>query len=332
MPQRSTQASGTHESPAGEPSVWSFQALGTTALVAVTSPSVTEHATSILGRELEDIDIACSRFRHDSEIEKLSRSKGRPVRVSSLLFEALQVAIEVAERTGGAVDPTVGAAMEHIGYDKDFGELLDSDRPVDDAPRHVFGWWMIELVPRRRTVAVPRGIRIDLGATAKAFASDRTAQRIADATGAGVLVSLGGDVAVAGPAPEGGWAIGIAVDSATPTGLVDQVVSIEEGGLASSSTAVRKWRRGRRTFHHIVDPRSGTSAEPYWTLVSATGRSCVDANAATTAAIVWERNAPARLEALGQPARLVRHDGSVVTLNGWPHDETAPRAPEVAVR
>ena len=139
-------------------------------------------------------------------------------------------------------------------------------------------------------------------------------------TGAGVLVSVGGDVSVAGDAPSGGWAVGIAESSAQSRDL-HQVVTITSGGLATSSTTVRAWSAGGVRRHHIVDPTSGESASPYWTLVSATGASCVDANAASTAAIVWGRHAVAKLETRHQPARLVRHDGLVATVNGWPATE-----------
>jgi thiamine biosynthesis lipoprotein len=169
-----------------------------------------------------------------------------------------------------------------------------------------------------RTVRIPRGVRLDLGATAKALAADRAAARLADQLGEGVLVSVGGDVAVAGPAPAEGWAVGIAVESATPGDQVDQVVVIRGGGLASSSTAVRRWTAGTRQVHHIVDPRTGDCASPYWNLVSAVGASCVDANAATTAALVWGEQAPGHLASFGQAVRLVRHDGHLVYLNGWP--------------
>jgi len=135
-----------------------------------------------------------------------------------------------------------------------------------------------------------------------------------------VLVSLGGDVAVAGSAPSGGWAVGIAHESSTPADDVDQVVAITSGGLASSATSVRSWKSGDRTVHHIVDPRTGDCADPYWILVSAAGSNCVAANVATTAAIVWGADALERLPLLGQAARLVRFDGEVFTVGGWPQD------------
>jgi thiamine biosynthesis lipoprotein len=295
-----------------------MKAIGTTAIVAVTDPEVADRAERILRDELVAIDAACSRFREDSELSALQRAEGVPVTVSALLFEAIDVACAVARRTDGAVDPTIGTAIEALGYDRDFDDLGSDTTPLPHEPRPAPGWWTIELDPRTRTVRVPPGTHVDLGASAKALVADRAARRIAGAVHTGVLVSIGGDVAVDGPAPEGGWAVGIAQDSSGPLDDVDQVVAIERGGLASSSTAVRTWQRGARRLHHIVDPATGDSAPAHWTLVSASGDSCVDANAASTAAVVWGARALPKLVALGQPARLVRHDGRVVTVNGWP--------------
>lgn len=187
----------------------------------------------------------------------------------------------------------------------------------------VAGYSHVQLNPRDRTVRIPRGVRLDLGSTAKALAADRAAARIAANVGGGVLVSLGGDVAVAGPAPAGGWAVGIARESSTPAEQVDQVVAITHGGLASSATAVRAWTAGGREVHHIVDPRTGDCAEPYWVLVSATGGSCVEANQVSTAAIVWGATALEKLPGFDQAVRLVRHDGKVFSVNGWPMESTS---------
>jgi thiamine biosynthesis lipoprotein len=245
---------------------------------------------------------------------------GHAVAVSELLFTALATAYDVARQTFGAVDPTVGNAIAALGYDRDFDEIADETAPPA-VLQPVAGYWHVQLGPADRTVRIPRGVRLDLGATAKALAADRAAARLAEELGTGVLVSLGGDVAVAGPPPSDGWAIGIAAESATPAELADQVVAIRSGGLASSSTSVRRWTAGGRAVHHIVDPLSGDSAEPYWTLVSAVGASCVAANAVTTAAMVWGEGALELLPSFGQAMRLVRHDGHIIHLNGWPEEQ-----------
>jgi len=296
----------------------SFRAIGTTATVVVQEPADSSAAERLLAAELSALDLACSRFRDDSELQSVHAEAGRAVVVSELLFTALSVACEAAQRTGGAVDPTVGNAMEALGYDADLDEVRSRPPVPPRALGRVAGYQHVQLDPRRRTVRIPRGVRLDLGATAKALAADRAAARIAACLEAGVLVSIGGDVAVAGPAPADGWPIGIARESSIPAEQVDQVVAITRGGLASSGTSVRTWRAAGRDVHHIVDPRTGDCVRPYWVLVSATGSSCVEANLVTTAAIVWRERALHELARLEQSARLVRFDGKVVSVNGWP--------------
>jgi FAD:protein FMN transferase len=298
----------------------SFRALGTTATVVITVAAHADEAERILRDEVEAIDLACSRFRPDSELASFHAHAGRTMEVSPLLFEALDVGYRVAKRTRGAVDPTVGSALASLGYDRHFDDI--ESRPLrlaDLGP--VPGFRHLHLDHARRTARIPADVRLDLGSSAKALLADRAAARVAEALGSGALISIGGDVAVAGEPPPEGWAIGIAVDSATGPDDVDQVVAIRQGGLASSGTDVRTWQMGTAQVHHIVDPATGTSSSPYWRLVSAVGASCVDANALSTAAVVWGDQAIERLRPFGQAVRLLRHDGEVFTLGGWPEEE-----------
>jgi thiamine biosynthesis lipoprotein len=151
---------------------------------------------------------------------------------------------------------------------------------------------------------------------AKAHAADGVAARIHAETGANALVSLGGDVAVAG-SPPGGWDV-LVTDDHRADHAVGQLVGISGGGLATSSTTVRRWRVAGRDVHHLVDPASGRPAAEYWRTVSVAAATCVDANAAATASIVMGASAPSWLERLGLAARLVRRDGSVTLVADWP--------------
>jgi thiamine biosynthesis lipoprotein len=295
-------------------------AIGTTATVLVQDPSRADAARRILSDELAAIDRACSRFRADSELQMVHDHAGQVVRVSSLLFDALEVACTVAQQTEGAVDPTVGNAIAALGYDRDLSEVTDVPAIPPEALGPVAGYGHVQLNRPQRTVRIPRGVRLDLGSTAKALVADRAAAHIADELHDGVLVSIGGDVAVAGPAPADGWAVGIAAESSAPADAVDQIVAIRSGGLASSAASVRTWRAGDRVVHHLIDPSTGDCAETYWVLVSAAGASCVQANAVTTAAMVWGRHALTRLATFDQAMRLVRHDGRIFSLNGWPQE------------
>jgi FAD:protein FMN transferase len=167
------------------------------------------------------------------------------------------------------------------------------------------------------TVSLRSGTELDLGATAKAFAADRICRIIREETGVVVLVSLGGDIAVAG-APAEGWPVRVSDSHRNATD--GQTIVLRRGGLATSSTTVRRWRAGGVEQHHIVDPRTGAAAAEYWRTASVAGTTCVDANAAATAAIILGAAAPFWLEQRGNPARLVRADGAVTYVCGWPAD------------
>jgi thiamine biosynthesis lipoprotein len=243
------------------------------------------------------------------------------VRTSDSFLNAVEVALRAARVTDGDVDPTVGPAMRAIGYDRDFDALPPEGARTAVATPAV-GWRGIDVDRDASTVSLAAGVGLDLGATAKALAADRTAARIERALGCGVMVNLGGDIAVAGRPPVGGWRVRVCDDHRGGAER-GQTVSITGGGLATSTTTVRSWRAGGRPRHHIVDPRTGDSAHVVWRTASVAAASCVDANVASTAAIVRGERAPRWLAALGLPSRLVGLGGEVVRLGGWPEEAPA---------
>jgi thiamine biosynthesis lipoprotein len=299
-----------------------FRALGTGVTVLTADPGRIAAASLEVHRELVDIDEACSRFRPDSELEVANRSSGHVVTISPLLSEATGVALRAAEITGGDLDPTVGEAMKVIGYDRDFSEIRPDPAPlVRVGP--VRGWTSVRLNRRWGTLYVPAGITLDLGATAKALAADRAAARAAGTAGGGVLVSLGGDIATAGEPPPNGWHIRVADWHGDGGDAPGQTVCIVSGGLATSSTTVRRWERGGQSMHHIIDPRTARPAKVVWRTVSVTAANCVDANIASTTSIIRGERALPWLASLGLDARLVRPDGAVTVVGAWPGERVA---------
>jgi thiamine biosynthesis lipoprotein len=295
------------------------RALGGSLRVIVTRPESLHAAKAAVDGIVGAIDLAASRFREDSELSRLNSSPEREVTVSPLLAQAIGAALRGAELSGGAVDPTIGSAVRLAGYDSDFAKVpADGDR-INLIAHQVPGWRAIRFDVHSRSIRLPRGVEIDLGATAKALASDLAAAAASKAIdGAGVLVSLGGDIAVAGQAPVEGWSIQTSDDSAAPIDDTAETISITSGGIATSSTTVRRWTRGGVVLHHIIDPATGLPADSCWRTASVVAASCVDANIASTAAIVMGRNAVAWLEANRLPGRLVDLDGNVHRVAGWP--------------
>jgi thiamine biosynthesis lipoprotein len=319
---RPTALEGTRQ---GALSSSTWKAIGTTIRVVVTDQARLGSARAMLADDVTALDLACSRFRPDSELVRIEATAGTPTAVSPLLAEAIGAALRGARLTGGAVDPTVGLAMEAIGYDRDFTSVPARGGAIRVTVRHTPRWHQIRLDEAGGLVTVPAGVRLDLGATAKAWAADRSARRIAAALGCGVLVSLGGDIAVAGDVPPGGWSIrvqDVTGDPFTPAQGPAGVIAIREGGLATSSTRARRWQRGGDLMHHILDPATGWPADSSWRTVSVAAGTALDANIASTAAIIRGPAAPGWLAGLGLSARLVALDGTVTTLNGWPQDRS----------
>ncbi len=296
-------------------------ALGTFASLLVTDPGQLDQVWALFTGELHAIDMACSRFRSDSELWRVNHAWGRPVRVSPLLAEALATALTAARLTDGDVDPTCGQSLARLGYSQDFAQARRPTGGPAPSPAPAPGWHTVEFDAGRRVVRVPDGVMLDLGATAKALAADRAATRIASAADCGVLVNLGGDIRVAGEAPAGGWHVGIVDDAGFetqgPRREPADSVMIRDGGVATSSTLVRSWRRGEVSLHHIIVPSTGVPADSCWRTASVAAATCVDANTASTAAILRGERAVGWLEALRLPARLVRQDDTTVTTGGW---------------
>lgn len=310
-----------------------FPAFGGQAVVAVADPRRLDRARRAVERVVAQFDHACSRFREDSELSRLNASAGRRINVSSLLLAAVEAALRAARLTGGDVDPTVGRALVALGYDRDFEELpAPGARPI---PRlgAVPGWGTVELDPRAGTVRVPRGVTLDLGATAKALAADHAAGAAAETTGCGVLVSLSGDLAIAGPPPDQGWPVRVTDDHRFGISAPGQWITLGSGGLATSSTTVRRWKTREGVAHHLVDPSTGRPAESRWRTVSVAAATCLDANVASTASIIRGRSAVGWLEELGLPSRLVGGEGTVRHVAGWPSEgEDLPVAGPLPVR
>ncbi|MCU1475584.1 MAG: putative thiamine biosynthesis lipoprotein [Subtercola sp.] len=351
-----TRPTGGSQTAAAEWPLWS-----TSVRVVVTDPGQLDRASTLVSQVLDDVGRACDRFSATSELNRLHGALAGGAQVSDTLALLVRTALSSARLTDGDVDPTLGDALAGLGYDRDImqlpglggpslgeglslsgrsevaalrvgkatdardprvgkptdiGEPSARDTVMTLAPR-VPGWTRISLDGNRLTV--PADLSLDLGATAKALAADRAAARVIDALGCGVLVSLGGDIATAGPAPAEGWQVTVHDLPGDPS---CQITLAAGQALATSSTQKRRWQQRGQVMHHILDPRHGLPAAPVWRTVTVAASSCVRANTVSTASIVRGYQAIAWLARRGTTARLVNHDGRVLSLGGWPDENS----------
>jgi FAD:protein FMN transferase len=283
-----------------------------TVRLVVDDPRVLRSAAADLDALLDAVDRAASRFRPDSALRYANAHAGRPVPVPRLLADLVAAAQRMAAHTGGMVDPTIGRAVAVLGYDRDISGVAEDGPPVTPvAPAQ--DWRSVRLIESAAVLTVPARTALDLGATAKAYTADLAAETLARRYETGVLVELGGDVAVSGPR-RGGWCLRVAEHE----GADGDLVVLQRGGIATSTTTVRRWRRGGRSIHHIVDPRTGAPADGPWRTVTVAADDALHANAASTAAIVLGDDAVQWLDEHHYPARLVGHDARVLTTANWP--------------
>src|SRR5438128_92298 len=190
----------------------------------------------------------------------LTRDLPPPIRFRALGTTAVVAVTDAAasDRAGSLLATELDAIDRACSRFRDDSELARLNASA--------GRRAIDVDAAGRRVRIPRGVELDLGATAKAFAADRAATDIAEATGVGVIVSLGGDCAIAGPPPEGGWTIRVTDRHDAPANGPDPeaTIALEAGGLATSGTSARNWTRGAERLHHLVDPRTGRPAASVW--------------------------------------------------------------------
>jgi thiamine biosynthesis lipoprotein len=224
------------------------------------------------------VEECCTRFDSQSEVMQLTAQAGVPVRVSALLYEAVQFALAVAEESGGAFDPTVGCSMETRGFNREYrtGNLVRTD--VD--PAAAISYRDVNLDRDRQTITLTRPLILDLGAVAKGLAIDMAARALAPLEN--FAIDAGGDVYVAGCNPDGHpWSIGIR----HPRRDDELIESVDVSNVAVCTSGDYARRRAGGDGHHIVDPRSGMSPD---TLASMTviAPTAMVADALATAAFV----------------------------------------------
>jgi FAD:protein FMN transferase len=208
--------------------------------------------------ELDRLEQCWSRFRSDSELARLHARPGEWTPVSTTMMRALTCAGALSRATDGRFDPTIRAALEQNGYDRSF-ELVPPSEPATQVGERAPGFGQVQIDREGARVRLPAGVRVDLGGVGKGLAADIVASGLVDRGARSALVSLGGDMRAYGEPPsDGAWHI--PVEDPRDESRVAFTHDLATGGLVTSTTRMRAWHRGGRSYHHLIDPATGDSA------------------------------------------------------------------------
>jgi thiamine biosynthesis lipoprotein len=278
--------------------------------------NIHDQALEEVQRMFHKAEKCLTRFESTSELCQLNRSAGHPRQVSPLLFEAVEMGVWAASATHGLFDPTLLRVMEAIGYDRSFERIKQDDQTELVLPALPRGKYReIGLKRFRREIYLPPDVQLDLGGIGKGWTVDRAADWLA---GKGpFLINAGGDLYAYGAPPgQSGWSIGIA-DPWEPARDITSL-QVRQRAVATSTTSRRRWRRGGRLMHHLIDPRTGQPAETDAVSVTVIAPRVALAEVYAKAALIlgaeagrdWLNRTP-EVEGL-----LVRNDGQLITTDG----------------
>jgi FAD:protein FMN transferase len=237
-----------------------FHAMGSRMLAMVDSNSVpAERLLDQIPVWFEEWENVLSRFRLDSELSRLNRSTGMPVAVSQTLWDVFHASRAAETWTDGLVRPTVLDALLQAGYDRSFDFMpavaARSSTAILDLPdlSTAIGW-----NDSTRSLFLPESVHLDFGGVAKGWSAQQAVTRLSEAGPA--LVDAGGDIAISGPLSDGGaWPVGIMNPLHPDQNLA--TLRLTEGGVATSGIDYHRWQQDGQLRHHIIDPRTGMSAE-----------------------------------------------------------------------
>lgn len=303
-----------------------FGAMGATAEVTVVGGP--RALLEVARGRLTDLERRWSRFVPTSEVSRLNRAEGLPVRVSWETRLLVRRALDGYAVTNGRFDPTLLGAVLRAGYVDSFERLGSRPRSASRGGGGrgglVTGAHRIEVDDGAGTVRVPLGVGFDAGGIGKGLAADVVAEELVGLGAAGVCVNVGGDVRVCGAAPDGvAWRI--AVDSPWAGSAPLAELRVEDGAVATSSRLRRRWidEHGAEQ-HHLVDPATGASARSPVLAATAVASSGWQAEVLAKAAFLDAAQGLDLVDRLGAAAVVVVPDG-VLTSPGWPALTGAPR-------
>jgi FAD:protein FMN transferase len=250
-----------------------FRAMNTSILLVADGPVETVETGFNQARKfIEDSEKRMTRFSSQSELSQLNRSAGVWFDASDDLFEVITLAMQFHQQTAGLFDPSILAALEQAGYDRSIDDLRNAITPTQNLSTLVITqpkysrFSEVRLDEQRHRIALPVGMRIDLGGIAKSWIAEKAAHLLVDYSDS-CAVDAGGDIFFIGlPPGEKAWKVTLENPLDPTRGLA--VLKVPPGAVATSAVTKRRWMQGGRENHHLIDPRTQQPAETDWLSVT----------------------------------------------------------------
>jgi thiamine biosynthesis lipoprotein len=292
-----------------------FRAMNTDVRLYLLDPENVEYFAPA-EQVFHSMEARLSRFRPDSEICRWNSRSEDAAPVSDLMLDVAERSLDMHRMTGGVFDPAVLPDLERAGYDRSFEQVARvGDVPPGESARRVFSISQVRVDRQRRILSAPVGLRIDLGGIGKGYTVDAVAAVIDPARD--FVVNAGGDIFASGNGPDGdGWLVAVTKPQNFDVNV--SLLRLHDEALATSTTAVRRWQRGGRLLHHLIDPRTRQPAESGVLSVTVVAPTAVQADVfAKTALLLGPADGPRFLEREGTPGFFIMESGCPIWTSGW---------------
>ena len=291
--------------------VTEFKAMGTTISLFLPQDAGQTHDQAVMDL-FATWEATLTRFHAESELSRLNQHAGAFTIVSPLLFAVVSAALAAAHATDGIYDPTLLPQLRQAGYDRSFDQIAHQQPSMNNPTSPGGAWRTMRLDAAAHSIFLPTDAQIDLGGIAKGMAVDAAMGLLQARDVDAALLNAGGDLGAIGLPPTlDHWPV------AVPDG---SVISLRSGAMATSGKTRRHWWQGDLARHHLIDPRTGTSAQSALQTVTVVADQCMQAEVAAKVAFILGIDAAL--------AFLVEHhlegvlwldDLTTVMTDGWPH-------------
>ncbi len=253
-----------------------------------------------------------SRTVEGSDIWNINNADGKPVAVSDSTAEILSLAIEVCEKSGGALDITIAPAVDLWDF-KSGAALLPAEGDIAAAMERVD---YTKVALEGNSVTVPRGMEIDLGAVAKGYIADKVAEYLTDNGVESAVLNFGGNVIAMGSKPDGtGWSVGIQ-DPDAPSGESLMVLELSGCSVVTSGVYQRGFDLDGVRYHHILDAATGWPVQNGIASVTIVSDKSALGDALSTACFAMGNEGLAFAGSMGAEAIIIYADGAMECTAG----------------